>query len=216
MSDRYRTGCVAVAALCLVVYALGCRPSSSSQSQGTAPAAGAPQAGAAPQGAAQTEEPRCSVSCSPDKPRTVVAEISWPMPQRAASRQALTEGVAQQTLDVTTFKDGFSSGAFAQLSSVRENARFASRAAQPDPTAASLQALSVTRVRTLQDRIASGASRSATELMSPTANDDASRVVVIEIEGLEPGLNYYWRRTAGGPVVRCQAPVCPFDSRGGR
>jgi hypothetical protein len=158
------------------------------------------------------------VSCSPDKPRTVIAEISWPLPQRAASRQALTEGLAQQTLDVTTFKDGFASGVFAQLAGVRENQKFASRAAQPQLSAtASLQSLTVTRVTTLQDRLASGgASRTASELMPPSAGNDASRVVVVEIEGLEPGLNYYWRRASGGPVVRCQAPVCPFDSRGGR
>ncbi len=213
MSARYRTSSVAIAALCLVAYAIACRPSSSSQSQNTA----APAAAGTPQAAAQTEEARCSVSCSPDKPRTVVAEISWPMAQPASSPQALTEGLARQTLDVTTFKDGFASGNFAQLSSVRENSKFSNRAPQPDEsTAASLQGLSVRRVRTLQERISSGASQSVSELMPPSANDDASRVVVVEVEGLEPGLNYYWRRTPGGPVVRCQAPVCPFDKRDAR
>jgi hypothetical protein len=157
------------------------------------------------------------VSCSPDKPRTVVAEISWPLPRPAANPQALTEGLAQQTLDVTTFKDGFDKGVFAQLGSVRQNQAFTSRAAQPDVSStASLQSLVVTKVSTLQERVSSGARGSPSDLMPPSAGNDASRVVVVEIEGLEPGLNYYWRRAPGGPVVRCQAPVCPFDSRGRR
>jgi len=183
-----------------------------------APPASAPAASqpVAAQPALASEEPRCVMSCSATKPRTAVAEISWPLAQRAASRQALTDGLSQQTLDVTTYKDGFTSGIFVQVSPVRAAQPFASRTAQPPVSAPSLQSLIVTRVDTLQDRLATGASRTAPELMSPSAGNDAGRVVVVEIEGLEPGLNYYWRRTPGGPVARCQAPVCPFDGPGRR
>jgi len=170
-----------------------------------------PQATGAPAGV----EPACQMTCSPDKPRTAVASISWSVSQPMTNPQALSAGVAEQTLDVTTFKDGFQNGAFAQLTP-GANRTFAFRAAQSQPSnLPGLTGLSVTRMATLQDRIAArpGADR---ELMPPAANNDPTRVVVVEIEGLEPGLNYYWRRSPQGPVVRCQAPICPSDSRGRR
>lgn len=178
--------------------------------------AAVPNVAAVVQPNAAGDEPRCVMSCSPDQPRTVIAEISWPLPQRAASREALTQGLASQTLEVTTFKDGFENGRFAQLGSVQENQRFSARAAQTDvTTASSLGSLAVTRVATLGDRIASGASRSPSELTPASVGDDTSRVVVVEIQGLVSGLTYWWRRAPGAPVVRCQAPICPVD-RGGR
>lgn len=175
-----------------------------------------PDVAAIAQPNAAADEPRCVMSCSPDQPRTVMAEISWPLPQRAASREALTQGLASQTLEVTTFKDGFENGRFAELGSVQEKRRFAARAGQTDmTTASSLGSLAVTRVATLGERIASGASRSVPELTPSSVGDDINRVVVVEIEGLVSGLTYWWRRAPGAPVVRCQAPICPFD-RGGR
>ena len=186
-------------------------PQSGSPAASTAAAAVTPQATGAPAGI----EPACQMTCSPDKPRTAVASISWSVAQPVTNPQALSAGVAEQTLDVTTFKDGFQSGSFAQLTP-GANRTFAFRAAPAQPSnLPGLTALSVTRVATLQDRIAArpGADR---ELMPPAANNDPNRVVVVEIEGLEPGLNYYWRRSPQGPVVRCQAPICPSDSRGRR
>jgi hypothetical protein len=155
------------------------------------------------------------MTCSPDKPRTAVASISWSVAQPVTNPQALSAGVAEQRLDVTTFKDGFQNGAFAQLTP-DANQAFTFRAARAQPSnLPGLTGLSVTRVATLQDRMTTrpGADR---ELMPQSASNDPTRVVVVDIEGLEPGLNYYWRRSPQGPVVRCQAPVCPSDSRGRR
>ena len=70
--------------------------------------------------------------------------------------------------------------------------------------------------QTLQEKIASGEPTANAGIMPAAAANDPSRVVVVEIEGLQPGVNYFWRRTPGGPVVRCQAPVCPSDSRSRR
>ncbi len=196
-------------------------PQNAAQSAGTPQAASSaapPAAGAVtPQatGAPAVIEPACQMACSPDKPRTAVASISWSVAQPVTDPQALSAGVTQQSLDVTTFKDGFQRGAFAQLTP-GVNRTFAFRAAPAQPSnLPGLTGLSVTRVATLQDRIATrpGADR---ELMPPAANNDPNRVVVVEIQGLEPGLNYYWRRSPEGPVVRCQAPICPSDSRGRR
>jgi hypothetical protein len=156
------------------------------------------------------------VSCSAEKPRTVVASISWPLNQPAANPQALSAGMASQRLDVTTFKDGFSRGVFAQLAPIRENQPFGLAPAASASAVPSLRGLSVTRVTTLQEQLSSGAPNATGALMPPSASNDPARVAVVEVEGLEPGLNYYWRRTPDGPVVRCQAPVCPSDSRGPR
>ena len=183
---------------------------SNAPSNASAPPA---QGAAAPPQPGAAEEPRCVMSCSREQPRTVVAEISWPLAQSAASREALSQGVSSQTLEVTTFKEGFERGLFAEVGTVREQQPFAARAAQPDVTVgAALRGLTVTRVDTLGDRLASGASRSADDLMPASAGGDASRVVVVEVQGLSSGLTYWWRRGPGAPAVRCQAPVCPYDN----
>src|SRR5438105_4519711 len=213
MSPRAPTPLVPAAALVmaawLVVACRGAAPPASSQTQPATPAA-------QPAATATGEEPQCVTSCSLDKPRTVVASISWPLPQPAADRQALATGIASERLDVTTFKDGFSRGVFAQLAPVRENQPFGLAPNAPQAPVPSLRGLSVTRVTTLQEKIASGEPDANAGIMPAAAANDPSRVVVVEIEGLQPGVNYFWRRTPGGPVVRCQAPVCPSDSRSRR
>lgn len=212
MSDRVGRLLPLAAALACIACGSG-SPSSAPARSAAAPA---------PQTAAQTalqapgaEAPDCQVSCSPTKPRTVVATITWPLTQPAANPQALSAGMADQRLEVTTFKDGFSRGVFAQLTPVRERQPFALQAPQAQPSGVpSLRALSVTRVTTLQERIANGAASPDAAFVPTAAANDPNRVVVVEVEGLEPGLNYFWRRTPNGPVARCQAPVCPADARG--
>lgn len=210
-----------VVALAAAALAIACGGTATPPQQNAAPSAGTPQAtppaagAAAPQApsAPAGDEPACQMTCSPDKPRTAVASISWSVAQPVTDPQALTAGMTQQSLEVTTFKDGFQRGAFAQLAP-GANQTFGFRAAPAQPSnLPGLTGLSVARVTTLQDRITAGA---PSGLMPPSANNDPNRVVVVEVEGLEPGLNYYWRRTPQGPVVRCQAPICPSDSRGRR
>ena len=209
-----RVSRAALTTVAVAVWHVACGSQSSPATTQPATTAAALQAPAAAQGVAG-DAPDCQVACSPTKPRTVVATITWPLTQAAANPQALSAGMTEQHLDVTTFKDGFSRGVFAQLTPVRENQPFALQAPQAEPSGVpSLRALSVTRVSTLQERISSGAVGADTALMPPSAANDPNRVVVIEVEGLEPGLNYFWRRTPNGPVARCQAPVCPADARG--
>jgi hypothetical protein len=227
---RIRLTCLGAGVLGLfVAAACGGGESSSSSSQAASaqapPAAVAPAAdagqragGAAPaagQGArpAALEEPTCQVICSADRPRTAVATISWRAAQPPANPQALTTAMSNQRLEVTTFKDGFTRGAFAQLAP-GGNQTFAFRApGAPQPPLTGLTALTVTKVSTAQDRLTSG-SPNPGAFTAPAGGVDPSQVVVVEIEGLEPGLNYYWRRAPTGPVARCQAPICPADARG--
>jgi hypothetical protein len=217
----------------LVVAACGGGGSSSNSSQAepaaapaqAAPAAAAPavdagqRAGAAAPAAAQgtqpaaVGEPTCQVICSADRPRAAVASISWRVAQAPPNPQALATAMSDQRLEVTTFKDGFTRGAFAQLAP-GGNQSFAFSARGAPPTALpGLTALTVTKVSTAQERLTSG-SPNPGAFTAPPAGVDPTQVVVVEIEGLEPGLNYYWRRTPTGPVVRCQAPICPADARG--
>jgi len=215
MSARTSSLFVPATAIAVATWLVACRgasPPAGSQAQ-------TPSAASQPAGAEQPatgDEPQCVTSCSTEKARTVVASISWPLDQPAASPEALSAGIASQRLEVTTFKDGFARGVFAQVSPVRENQTFGLAPSSPQTTVPSLRDLSVTRVATLQQRISSGAPNATAGLIPPGAANDPSRVVVVEIEGLEPGVNYYWRRTPTGPVARCQAPVCPADSRGPR
>jgi hypothetical protein len=205
-----------------VAAACGGGGSSSSSPQATpgqAAANGRQRAGAAAPAAAQgaqpaaVGEPTCQVICSADRPRTAVATISWRVAQAPANPQALTTAISDQRLEVTTFKDGFTRGAFAQLTP-GGNQSFAFREpGAPQPSLTGLTALTVTKVSTAQDRLTTG-SPNPGAFTPPPADVDPSQVVVVEIEGLEAGLNYYWRRTPTGPVVRCQAPVCPADARG--
>jgi hypothetical protein len=224
---RTRFTCIGVGILGLLVVA-ACRGggSSSSSSQAepaAAPAQAAPAAADAGQRAgagaggptppAAVGEPTCQVICSADRPRTAVASISWRVAQAPANPQALTTAMSDQRLEVTTFKDGFTRGAFAQLAP-GDNQSFAFSARGAAPTALpGLTALTVTKVSTAQDRLTTG-SPNPGAFTAPPAGVDPSQVVVVEIEGLEAGLNYYWRRTPTGPVVRCQAPICPADARG--
>jgi hypothetical protein len=208
----------------LAITAAGCGGSAPQSSQAqpapvqTSPAATPGQRAAAlapqqPEPAAAADQPTCQVTCSTDRPRSAVATVSWPMSQAPANPAALASAMNDQRLEVTTFKDGFSRGAFVQLAPQGGQAfAFGARGAPPS-TLPGLTALSVAKVSTLQDRLATGPANPGAFAAPPPAADP-SRVVVIEIEGLEAGLNYYWRRTPTGPIVRCQAPVCPADARG--
>jgi hypothetical protein len=176
-----------------------------------------PVAPAAPQADAQTDAraPRCDVFCSRTKPRTAVAVITWAL-NEAVPQAGLAGRMAEQSVEVTVHKEGFAKGAFARLAGVGENKPFAglTPADRPIP---GLGALVVTQVQTLQERLREeGSGGENAGIAARGQEQDPSRVVVVEIEGLEAGLNYYWRvpgAPGGGAAVtaRCQAPVCPAD-----
>lgn len=131
----------------------------------------------------------CRVFCSDEKLRTPVAELTW------RSTQALLSAVR---IEVTVYKDGFKTGAYASLDSNQGNRSYQSQKGRGgQDLIPGLSQLVVVDVRSLRER---------------------PGLVAVRIEGLEPGLNYFWRvvskangRQMAGVTARCQAPVCPAD-----
>jgi hypothetical protein len=149
--------------------------------------------GPAPQELAQKEPPKVGlqvdVTCSLTKLRTPVARVSWRTTKAA---------LASERLEVTVYKDGFKSGAFATLSPVRVEQKF-----------------DLTRLEKIIGPRPPGMNLVVTSIQSPPQKDAPP---VVEVEGLEPGLNYFWRVLRGAPgaeqpseVVRSRARACPAD-----
>lgn len=151
--------------------------------------------------------------CSPTKPGTALVELKWRVSNRRMSQPELSARAAQQDVEVTVYRDGFERGLFARLPSVAPRARFtvAPQAATAGQAIPGLAKLTVTDVVTSRDTNRPDRMR----LFSPAADD--TEFVVTQIEGLEPGLNYYWRLPSvvdgQRPVVTSAGPVCPVDYR---
>jgi hypothetical protein len=142
----------------------------------------------------------CKVFCSKVKLRTPVAELTW-----MSSEVSLTG----QGLEVTVYKDGFEKGQYARLSLIERNQKFVLQQAE--------RYAGGTRPPGLDQLIVVDVRTQRTALRQKAANR-----VTVQIEGLEPGLNYYWRvtpSTAAGPATKegvgCQAPICPADMQPG-
>ena len=141
----------------------------------------------------------CKVYCSPTKLRTPIAELTWVAADKSLDRQGL---------EVTVYKNGFEKGPFARLLLIERGQKFT---LQKTPRYTSggrtpgLDSLFITEVRTREDRL----------------SQRSINIATVQVEGLEPGLNYYWRvvsKVSGKwlasktvQAVRCQAPVCPAD-----
>jgi len=191
--------------------ASGCRSQGPSQEQ---PAGAAQAAAAVPaQGGTQTAQAGdlvCVTYCSPTEPGTPVAEIRWVVATQPSSAENLRKAAAQQNVEAAVNEDGFERGRFVRLASVAPQARFAP-AGQPAgaPQLPGLGNLSVSAVTSSQEPAA------ALRLATPAEGGQEN--VVLQVQGLRPGMNYYWRVRASAPgdtqVVMCRAPICPADRR---
>ena len=208
MTARRLTSFAAIA-LCVSVHAAcGSRERSTSQQSATTTQA----AVALPQGGTQTAQAGdliCVTYCSATAPRTPVAEIRWVVANQPASAENLRKAAGQQSVDAAVNEDGFDRGRFVRLSTVAPQARFGPAGAAPATPLPGLGNLSVSAVGSSQEP--SGALRLATPPEGGQEN------VVLQVQGLRPGLNYYWRvrAAAGGDtrVVMCRAPICPSDRK---
>jgi hypothetical protein len=201
-----------MAALALVLIAAAtCR----GRDQNANPPPPVSEAAAAPAAAGGTQTAQagdlvCVAYCSPEQPGTPVAEIKWDVGIQPSSSE-IRRTATQQSVEVAVNEDGFDRGRFARLPSLNPQARFAPAAGQPAGTAPlpGLGDLTVRGVTSSQE--AAGAMRLATPAAAGQEN------VVVQVQGLKPGLNYYWRVRAATPgqtqVVMCRAPVCPADRR---
>jgi hypothetical protein len=139
-------------------------------------------------GAQSSASLSCQVFCSDTRVGVSVAELTF---------NSDVGSLSQLVLEGTVYKNGFEIGRFARLSPIRQGQRF--EIIQPPGAAGSVpgfDTVAVTAVRFQQDR----------------------SLVTVRLEGLDPGLNYFWRvRPAGGSgagteITVCQAVECPDDS----
>ena len=186
-------------------------------SQEPAPAAQPPAAAAAAttgtpvQGGTQTAQAGdlvCVTYCSPTEPGTPVAEVRWVVANQPSSAENLRKAAAQQSIEAAVNEDGFERGRFVRLSTVAPQARFAPAGASPAAQLPGLTNLAVSAV--------AGSQEPASALRLATPAQSGQENVVLLVQGLRPGLNYYWRVRASTPatqVVMCRAPICPSDRR---
>lgn len=104
-----------------------------------------------------------------------------------------TSNLSQLVLEVTVYKNGFAIGRLARVSPIRAGQKFELiRPPGETGSAPGFDTLVVTAVR-LQNGL-----------------------VTVRVEGLEPGLNYFWRvhptGGSGTEITVCQAVECPVDS----
>lgn len=131
----------------------------------------------------------CRVFCSTEKLRTSVAELTW---------RSTEARLSTSRIEVTIYKDGFKNGNYSALVSSKGERSFRpSQAKQTHPLVPALSKLVVLEAKGLKER---------------------PGVVAVRIEGLEPGLNYFWRvvsttneRLLAEGTAKCQAPTCPAD-----
>jgi hypothetical protein len=153
----------------------------------------------------------CEAYCSTAKPGTSVIEVQWPISQAPLSPGELKSRVGQQAVEVTVFEDGFDRGLFASLPAVAPKGRFrvnrpAGAAVQTIP---GLTRLTVSDVATSRDQ-----NRPQPMRLLGVAAPGGPESMIMLVEGLEPGLNYFWQvpDPAGGrTVITCQAATCPVD-----
>jgi hypothetical protein len=142
----------------------------------------------------------CSVTCTDTFPREALAIVRW-----SPTKEAQLNARSGQRLEATIYKNGFEEGAFVgvEAPTVMELQSFKSPGKETRKLPPAL-----TKLRTVLPP-----KEDANLRLESTAD---KRVVLVT--GLEPGVNYFWRIAAGAgdnqvasTIVRCQAPVCPFD-----
>lgn len=138
-------------------------------------------------GAQSSTELRCEAFCSDIRPGVSVAELTF---------SGGADNLSQLALEVTVYKDGFALGRLARVSPIRGGQKFEIiRPAGERGAAPGFDTLALTAVRLQQDR----------------------GLVTARVEGLDAGLNYFWRvRPVGGgtgtDTTVCRASICPVDS----
>lgn len=214
MSNRHlilRRLAISLVGTMVPLGSLGCqgRQPASDQPPATSTAGAAVPTPAQGTQSAQAGDLACETYCSPTS-RTPVAEVKWVVATQPSAAANLRTLASQQNIEAAVNEDGFERGRFVRLASVAPQARFgpASPAAAGTPLPG-LGSLTVNAVSSSQD--APGALRLATPAEAGREN------VVLQVEGLQPGMNYYWRvrpPTQGEPqIVMCRAPICPSDRK---
>lgn len=153
----------------------------------------------------------CEVRCSPTKLRTAIAVIRWSGPAEKVGAAALAGGAPSDVaLDVTVFRNGFARNRFTSFNGLAAGATTLRKAeprgfASTDPPIKALDNLQVVNVQ----------GSAAQPGPMATLGTPETGLVMVEIEGIEPGMIYQWRLRIPGLAqevfARCEAPVCPAD-----
>jgi hypothetical protein len=164
-------------------------------------------AGSSQQPQEVADEPQCEPYCDPIRPGTTVFELRWIVAERPLGAQDMAASLAQQSVDVTVYSDGFERGFYATLPAVARGTAFLVKKPADMPPIPGLEKLIVTDVVTSSDQDKPDRMR----LFSPALQRRA--FVILRVEGVQSGLLYHWRvpSTAGPTIVACQGPICPVD-----
>ncbi len=144
-------------------------------------------------GAQSSTQLQCEAFCSDTRVGVSVTEVTF---------SGTADSLSQLALEVTIYKDGFARNRLARITPIRAGQKFTivlpegpQPAAQRIPTPG-LDQLTLTEVRLQSER----------------------GLVTVRIEGLDAGLNYFWRvrpADGSGPGTQtavCRAAICPVDS----
>jgi hypothetical protein len=130
------------------------------------------------------------VSCSEIKPRTLVATLKW---------KGAKNIFARQRLDATIHKGGFKKDAFTSLWPIKSDQKFQSISKVKNSNLSVSKSLYLNTVK--------------------ADFDPEKETASVKLEGLEPGVNYFWRILTlvdekgwiSGAVVRTNGIICPAD-----
>jgi hypothetical protein len=176
-------------------------------------AAGASGGGANAAQRAESGDLVCEAYCNPVTPGVSVVEVRFAVPGGPAPAAKLRAAAATQDIEASVYEDGFERGLFVRLPSVSPEAKFAAPpGVKPVQTIPGLDRLVVRAVATSEDP------PGGLRLAQPgDAAPAGAAGVVLQVQGLQPGMNYYWRvrpQPQSEPqVVMCRAPICPADKR---
>jgi hypothetical protein len=132
---------------------------------------------------------QCITYCSETKLRTGMALLTW----------SADEGlIGKQRIDVTVYKKGFETKMYTILWPLKKSQTFQTSRLVKLPDRPDMQLLYLD--------------------VNQADIDKQEGLISIELEGLQAGLNYFWRVLTlegkgwvPGGIIRCQGPVCPAD-----
>ena len=158
-------------------------------------------------------EPVCAAYCNPEQAGVSVVELRWPLaPGAPPERTSAADVLARQSIDVTTYVDGFERKLFAAVDSIEVGKRFRTSpyAGESKGAPASLPGLG--RL-TITEVVSATTPQPAVPLRLSMAPGAAGGLVVVRVSGLEGGMDYRWRLPAheGSVVLMCTAVRCPVD-----
>lgn len=153
----------------------------------------------------------CESYCSPVAPGTSVIEVRRKV-TRENDAAAMERALKSDKLEVTTYADGFERKLFVEV------ALGAPPASAPSVPAGVTSAGVIPGLDTLRvQSVATRGSPAAADLrLAPLAGPGFDSLTVL-VSDLQPGMNYYWRLSAGAGAPQpqqalvCRAAICPVD-----